>query len=198
MFEAITHFYQVLKVKPPSMKEVINKKALTLYLLLCWAVPALMVAVFVIVNYTVDDSIRYGGTDGRCLIDGIVALVVGIIVPVFISVTFNTFGVVFIVYVLGKIGYKNFKALASLDVRRRTLLRDIRVVLAVFFITGISWIIGAISLITMGKLVWTDYTFVTLETFQMVLIAVVYLCTKRIVRLYWNLLRSKNLKTVTL
>ena len=195
IFEAITHFYQVLKVKPPSTKEMINKKALALYLSLCWGAPALIVAVFVIVNYTVEDSIQYGGTYGRCFIDGTVALVVGTLVPLFISVAFNISGGVFIVYVLGKIGYKNFKTQASLDVRKKSLLRDVRVVLAVFFITGISWIIGTISVITMGELVWTEYTFVILEALQMVLIAVVYLCTRRIFQLYWNLLRCESWKT---
>jgi hypothetical protein len=195
MFEAITHFYQVLKVKPPSTKEVINKKNLTLYLSLCWGVPALIVVVFVIVNYTVEDSIQYGGTDGRCSLYGTVALMVGFLVPLVISVAFNISGGVFIVYVLGKIGYKKFKTQASLDVRKKSLLRDVRVVLAVFFITGTSWTIGAISLITMGELVWTEYMYVILEALQMVLIAVVYLCTRRIFQLYWNLLRCKYLQT---
>ena len=60
---------------------------------MCWGVPALLVVIFVIINYTVEDSIQYGGTDVHCLLYGTVALMVGFLVPLVISVTFNISGV---------------------------------------------------------------------------------------------------------
>ena len=190
MVEAITHFYHVLKLKPSSNKKDINKKALTVYLVICWGSPAVLVAIYVAVNYTVEDSIKYGETDGRCFIDGLVPLLVGVMLPLIGTTALNIICGVFVFYVLVKVGHKNVQVQKSLDVRRKKLIRDIRVIFAVFLISGLSWIFGAVSLISQVEpsLRWSDYVFIILEPSQMVFLAIIYICTKRVARLYCNLL----------
>ena len=190
MVEAITHFYHVLKLKPSSNKTDINKKALAVYLVICWGSPAVLVATFVVVNHTVEDSIMYGETDGRCFINGLIPLLVGVLLPLVGTSILNIVCGVFVLYVLVKVGHKNVRARMSLDARRKRLIRDIRVIFAVFLISGLSWIFGALSLISQVEpsLRWSDYVFIILEPSQMVFLAVIYICTKRVARLYCNLL----------
>ena len=197
MVEAMTHFYHVLKLKPSSNKTDINKKALTVYLVICWGSPAVLVAIYIAVNYTVEDSIMYGETDGRCFIDGLIPLLVGVLLPLVGTTILNIVCGVFVFYVLLKVGHKNVQAQMSLDARRKRLIRDTRVIFAVFLISGLSWIFGALSLISQVEpsLRWSDYVFVILEPSQMVFLAVIYICTKRVARLYCNLLCCRKNST---
>ena len=197
MVEAMTHFYHVLKLKPSSNKTDINKKALAVYLVICWGSPAVLVAIYIAVNYTVEDSIMYGETDGRCFIDGLVPLLVGVLLPLVGTSILNIVCGVFVFYVLVKVGHKNVRVQTSLDVRRKKLIRDTRVIFAVFLISGLSWIFGAVSLISQVEpsLRWSDYVFVILEPSQMVFLAVIYICTKRVAGLYCNLLCCRKNST---
>ena len=120
---------------------------------------------------------------------GTVPIVVGILLPIFSVAIFNLGGVVFVIYVLGKVGYNNLKSHPSMDVRRKTLFQDIRVVLGVF-LSGLSWIFGAVSILETFR--WSDYMSILCEICQMFFLCVTYIFTKNIALLYRNLLCCKN------
>ena len=70
-------------------------------------------------------------------------------------------------------------------------LVQIRVMLGIFAVLGINWVFGFLAILV--DLLWAWYPFIILNSNQAVLIAIGFLGTKRILKLYYSLFNCKEL-----
>ena len=176
------HFYH-------AMKFIVNEEReswhyLILYMAAGWLSPLLILIVTVPVNYAIPGAVGYG-VDGLCWMNQTLAIVVSFIVPITICILFTTGAFVFVCIILAKWHSSN----VEIDKKHKTGSRNFRVLIAVFCITGATWVFGFLALIG-SALSWAWYLFIIFNTTQAVFVMLAYVCTAKVLRLYRNALRK--------
>ena len=133
--ELVRSFYNIKKLNKSTAE---NWKLLTLYMLLAWLSPLVIVIPTIIVNFTVEDSVNYG-VGSSCWINQPIALIVTFVVPVGLSVIFNVIAFVVVMVILGR--NRQGPMSWSLDPKeqRKQSWKDFRFAIALLTVTGLSW-----------------------------------------------------------
>ena len=181
--ELIRSFYNIKKLNKSTAE---NWKLLTLYMLLAWLSPLVIVIPTIIVNFTVEDSVNYG-VGSSCWINQPIALIVTFVVPVGLSVIFNVIAFIVVMAMIGCI--KRRPMVSSIDPKehRKQSWKNFRFAVALLTVTGLSWLFGFLALFS-SDLSWAWYLFIIFNTTQAVTILVAFLFTKKVFHLYWSLL----------
>ena len=145
-----------------------------------WLSPLLIVVVCIALNFSVD-LIGYG-KNSRCWITSRGALIGGFIVPVYLSVLFNTACFVVTCWSIFCSTLKH-KALTGEGKSR------VRVYISLGILMGLTWLFGFIAMSVNSVVTW--YLFVALNSTQGLLLSITFLCTKRNANLYSSLCRGK-------
>ena len=178
-----------------KLQSDISKKAksilLAIYLIIGWGLPLTITVITIIVNYTTDGLVLYGeafngsvGTDPpRPWINHPTSAVIAFIIPAVLALLFNAVAFVTLFVLLCK-ATKKERSIQS-------FLKYFRIVGALFTAMGLTWLFGLIALIP--ELRWAWYPFIILNSTQAMWIAVCFLLTKKIIKLYISLFNCKGL-----
>ena len=160
----------------------------SIYFILGWSIPLLITTVSIIVDFTTDSLVSYGvlsdGRSGSCWINHFESAIVAFIVPLVLTMIINLtlFIVVTVLLCLA--------ARSSNKVDKKQNLAYFRVNTAVFSVTGLTWIFGFIALLAGTS--WAWYPFIIFNSTQGFVIFISFLFTKRVLKLYWNLLSCSH------
>ena len=183
--EMVKNTYNIRKLNKRPHE---NWKLLTLYILLAWLLPLVIVIPTIIVNFTVDSSVNYGiGPGGGCWINQPIALIVTFVIPVGLSIIFNVIAFVIVMVVIGCIRCRPIASSPGSTERKKKTWKDFRFALALLTVTGLSWVFGFLALFS-SQLSWAWYLFIIFNTTQALTIVVTFLFTKKVFHLYWSLL----------
>lgn len=178
-------FFMATKLRPDDSKHL-KARLLVVYLLVGWSLPLIITTATVITNYTTEGLVQYGEREGddnntaQCWINHALSLVVAFLVPVGVAILFNTIFFVVSVSLLCKASNTSVKSIRS------TQGRNIRVIIAAFVTTGITWLFGILAIFNQT---WAWYPFIAFNSSQAMLIALAFLLTRRVLQLYRTLLR---------
>ena len=182
--ELVRNFYNVRRVK----KDTANKcKLLTVYMLVAWLSPLVVVIPTIIVNFTVENSVDYG-VGGSCWMNQLVGMAIAFGIPVFFSIVYNT--IVFVVVVVIVVQMRRQSASKTEDFvssKKKSPWNDVRFVFALFTLTGLSWLFAFFALFS-PALSWAWYLFVIFNTTQALSVSFAFLFTGKVLRLYRSLL----------
>ena len=193
--ELVRSFYNIKKLNKSAAE---NWKLLTLYMLLAWLSPLVIIIPTIIVNFTVEDSVNYG-VGSSCWINQPIALIVTFVVPVGLSIIFNVIAFVVVMVIVGHIRYGPMASSIDPKEQRKQSWKDFRFAIALLTVTGLSWLFGFLALFS-SDLSWAWYLFIIFNTTQAVTVLVAFLFTKKVFHLYWSLLcclRTRHSKTIT-
>ena len=193
--ELVRSFYHIKKLNKSDAE---NWKLLTLYMLLGWLSPLVIVTPTIIVNFTVEDSVNYG-VGSSCWINEPIALIVTFVVPVGLSVIFNVITFIIVMVIVAHIRHKQMASSHDPKEQKKQSWKDFRFAVALLTVTGLSWLFGFLALFS-SDLSWAWYLFIIFNTTQAVAVLVAFLFTKKVFYLYWSLLCcsiAKPSKTVT-
>jgi G protein-coupled receptor 64/G protein-coupled receptor 126 len=181
--ELVRSFYNIKKLNKGAAE---NWKLLSLYMLVGWLSPLVIVIPTIIVNFTVDNSVNYG-VGNSCWINGAIALIVTFVVPVGVSIVLNT--ITFIIVMVMLIRIRNRPMVASSDPseRKKQSLKDLRFAVTLLVLTGLSWLFGFLALLS-RDLSWAWYLFIIFNTTQALAVLMSLFFTKKVFRLYHSLL----------
>ena len=190
-FEMARTFYEAFKLRQSETKRV-KRNLLVSYLLIGWGAPLIITVVTIIVNYTTDGLVLYGvqedGTLGSCWINHLESSVVAFIVPLALSLLFNS--VAFTVTLV----FICTAARSQAKLHKDKNIPYIRLTLAVFSVSGLTWLFGLLAIFSSAA--WTWYPFIVFNTLQGLFIFVVFLTTKRVLKLYLGLFGVKQKASV--
>ena len=181
--ELVRSFYHIKKLNKSDAE---NWKSLTLYMLLGWLSPLVIVIPTIIVNFTVEDSVNYG-VGSSCWINQPIALIVTFVVPVGLSVIFNVIAFIVVMVILGHVRYRPMASSHDPKEQKKQSWKDFRFAVALLTVTGLSWLFGFLALFS-SDLSWAWYLFIIFNTTQAVTVLVAFLFTKKVFYLYWSLL----------
>ena len=173
-------FTMVIQMKQDEKRSSKNK-LLIMYVILGWGIPLLITIPTIIVNYTIDDAVRYGtdidGSPGLCWINDTLSLIIAFVVPIFLSILLNIFLFVTAVILI---------CAASPDSKyvKSQRSRQIRIITAIFTVLGITWIFGFIALLANQS--WAWYPFIILNSTQALLVSIMFVGTKKIILRYYS------------
>ena len=190
--EIVRNFYQAFKMKAHEPKAY-KVKLLVVYALLGWGIPLLIVLLSIIVNFTTTDLVLYGeledGTPGICWINHPLSVVVAFVVPLGISLIYNT-----VIFVIATI-YLCISSISHSKLKNDKKVPFLRLNIAIFSVSGITWLFGFIALLP--ELQWAWIPYIILNSAQGFVIFVAFLCTKRVALLYLGLFTRHWRKGVT-
>ena len=190
--EIARNLYRASRMKTKESKSH-KVKLLLAYLLTGWCIPLLIVLIAVIVNFTTTDLVLYGeledGTQGRCWINHAASVFVSFVTPLAISLIYNTTLFVLITIYL----CKSARSHSKLNVDKKGNVSFLRLNVAVFSVSGISWFFGFLALLP--GLLWAWIPYIILNSTQGFVIFLLFLCTKRVARLYIALVFHRNVKS---
>ena len=190
--ELVRSFYNIKKLNKSADG---NWKLLTLYMLLAWLSPLVIVIPTIIVNFTVEDSVNYG-VGSSCWINQPIALIVTFVVPVGLSVIFNVIAYVAVMVMVGQIRRRPMTSSLDPDHQKKQSWKDFRFAVALLTVTGLSWLFGFLALFS-SDLSWAWYLFIIFNTTQAVTVLVAFLFTKKVFHLYGSLLCCSRAKPST-
>ena len=183
-------FYRASKLRTEEMKR--SKSIIfTIYFIIGWSLPLLISVVTIVVNYSTEGLVHYGifedGTLGSCWINHFESAIVAMVVPVAISLAFNT--IMFAIVAMFLIqAYKSLKKMSKSN------YLYFRLTVAVFAISGLTWGFGFVAILVGAA--WPWYPFIILNSIQGFVIFLTFLCTQKIGKLYLTLLlKCKRSKT---
>ena len=185
-FEMCRVFFMATKLRLDNSKRT-KAQLLVVYVLVGWSLPLIITTASVITNYTTEGLLQYGEIEGeendrsvQCWINHSLSLVVAFLVPVGVAVVLNTILFVVSICLLCKASSTSVKSV------RNTQGRNIRVIIAAFVTTGITWLFGILAIFNQT---WAWYPFIVLNSSQALIIALAFLLTRRVLQLYYTLLR---------
>ena len=187
--ELVRSFYNIKKLNKSAAE---NWKLLTLYMLLGWLSPLVIVIPTIIVNFTVEDSVNYG-VGSSCWINQPITLIVTFVVPVGLSIIFNAMAFVVVMVIVAHIRHKPMVSSHDPKEQKKQSWKDFRFAVALLTVTGLSWLFGFLALFS-SDLSWAWYLFIIFSTTQAVTVLVAFLFTKKVFYLYWSLLRCLRTK----
>ena len=190
--EYIKLFVNANKLQPIN-QQLSQNKHLIGYISFGWGVPLVITTVTVIVNYMIDGAVRYGtnedGTHGLCWINERYGVIFAFVLPILFSMLFN---IIIFVIVVVLICIASRRSITDLKQHR---LVQIRVILCIFAVLGITWLFGFLALLS--NLSWPWYMFIILNSNHSVVIAAAFLGTKKIFRLYCSVLKCKHRRPIS-
>ena len=157
---------------------------LVIYMIIGWGLSLAITVIAIIVNYATDGLVLYGetsdGSAGNPWINHPTSAVIAFICPAVLALLFNVaaFATSFVLLC---------KAAGSM----RSVKKHVRIIVALFTAMGLTWLFGVIALIP--ELSWAWYPFIILNSTQAMWIAVMFLLTKKIIKLYISLFNCKRL-----
>ena len=195
-FEMMRTFYNAHQMKPVRPSTTL----FVIYVFLGWGLPFLIVGASLIANFVTDAILRFdnlvlygvleNGMVGSCWINHFESAIVAFIAPVTLSLLLNLIFFTVIVVLL------------CLAVRSQTRLdKDnkntpyIRVVIAIFFVSGLTWGFGFLAIL-IGT-AWSWYPYILLNSTQGLVIFLAFLCTKKVGGLYLSICRKGGKKPAT-
>ena len=172
-----------------KLQSDISKKAklvlFLVYLLIGWGLPLIITVITVIVNYTTNGLVLYGetpnGTVSIAWINHRASAAVAFVTPVAVALLFNAAAFLTTVILL----CKATRTETNGGDPKRKKWKHLRIVSALFTVMGLPWLFGFLALI--GQLRWAWYPFIILNATQAVWIAVTFLVTRKIGKLYVSL-----------
>ena len=180
-FEVVRKFYQAKKLIMDSKENKL--RLLIIYVLIGWGLPLLVTTVSIIVNFTTSGLVLYGvladGSLGSCWINHLESALIAFVVPLVLSLSFNL--VMFIVVIV----YNIMASRSQAKLKKAENIPFFRVTLAVFSVTGLTWIFGFIAILAGAS--WAWYFFIVLNSTQGFVIFVAFLFKKKILKLYLGL-----------
>ena len=171
------HFYQALKFIVSEERE--SWRYLILYMAAGWLSPLVVLIVTVPLNYAVSGTVGYG-VDGLCWMNQTLAIILSFIVPLAISILFTIGTFMFVCVILVDLRSRSD---VSEELKHNTRSHNCRVLVAIFSVTGFMWLFGFFALMD-SALSWAWYIFIILNTTQAVFMALAYICTTKVLRLY--------------
>ena len=183
--EMVRNFYRARRNLSDS-----NKTKYQLYMAyfsIGWCLPLLVVTICIILNFSVDGLILYGvDSDGGiagCWINHFESFIVAFLLPLVLSLSCNLLMFIITMFLLW-----SFRSKSTLDKSNTNTL--IRVGLAVFSTTGLTWIFGFLAIPSRAKWVW--YPFVIFNTTQGFNIFLAFLFTRKTLGLYHSLVKDRK------
>ena len=188
-FETCRVFSLAVKLQSDISKK--SKRILLLiYLLIGWGLPLAITVITIIVNYTTDGLVLYGetsnGSAGRPWINHHASAAVVFLAPAVLALLFNSAAFITVVILLCKSAQSNQTKGKSIA----KYWKYIRISGALFAVSGVSWVFGLFALIPV--LHWAWYPFIIFSASQALWIAVTFLLTKKIIKLYISLITCDN------
>ena len=181
-FETCRIFKLAVKMQYNVSKKV-KSILLVIYLIIGWSLPFTITVITIIVNYTTDGLVLYGetseGSAGPPWINHPISALIAFICPAVLALLFNAVAFVTLFVLL-------CKAAGSI----RSFLKKFRIIIALFLAMGLTWLFGLITLIP--ELSWAWYLFIILNSTQAMWIAIMFLLTKKIIKLYISLFSCKR------
>ena len=189
--EMACNFYAAKKLVRTVKKN--KRRSLVLYMLVGWGVPVGICVITIALNYSGRSLILYGVTSegrvGNCWINHFLSFILSFLVPLVISLTVNL--VMFVV--VSVLLCQAAKNKSKLQNKNSSLL--VRVWIAMFFITGFTWVFGFIAI--PDEISWAWYPFVILNSTQGFNIFLAFLCTRKVFKLYKMCLTGKGKKALS-
>jgi hypothetical protein len=178
--EIARNLYQAFKMKARESKAY-KVKLMIVYALLGWGIPLLIVLLTIIVNFTATGLVLYGETEdgSSCWINHPASLIVVFTTPLGTLLFYN-----FVIFVIVTV-YLCVSSRSHSKLNRSTKVPFLRVNIAMFFVSGVTWLFGFIALLPGLQWAWIPY--VIFNSSQGFVIFVVFLCTKRVALLYLGL-----------
>ena len=183
-FEMARTFNQALNLKAQKSNRFKRNLFIT-YFLIGWGLPLLVTVMSIIVNFTTDGLVLYGvlsdGTQGSCWINHLESAIVAFVVPVCLSLLFN-----FTTFIVVSV-YLFMASRAQDKVEKHNHVSYLRINLAIFTVSGLTWLFGFIAILAGTS--WAWYVFIILNSSLGFVIFVAFLFTKKVLQLYLSLLR---------
>ena len=179
-FEMVRIMYQANKLRQVESSTVANKMFL-LYFSIGWGIPATIILVLVVVNFTTD-AIQYG-KDGVCWIGQTASFFAAFLTPVILFILFN--GITFMVTFTFL--FRASRAQVKLNIQNKKSF--IRITIGIFSITGLTWIFGFVALL--AKEIWVWCFYIILTSTQGLFICIAFTFTQKIFSMYKNKLRRQ-------
>ena len=186
--EITRSFYLARKLS----KESANTKQRLFFtsVVIAWVVPLAVIVILVILDFTTSNLVQYGSSDGMvmigCWINHYQSFLVTFLVPLSLSLALNI--VLFsITSALIFLAYKDQTKLGKIRSNNTTAL--IRIWLAAFILTGLSWILGFLAHLTTS---WVWYLFTIFNTTQGFALSLSFVLTRKVVWSYLELLGLKK------
>ena len=179
-FEMVRIMYQANKLRQVESSTVANKMFL-LYFSIGWGIPATIILVLVVVNFTTD-AIQYG-KDGVCWIGQTASFFAAFLTPVILFILFN--GITFMVTFTFL--FRASREQAKLNTQNKKSF--IRITIGIFSITGLTWIFGFVALL--AKEIWVWCFYIILTSTQGLFICIAFTFTQKIFSMYKNKLRRQ-------
>ncbi len=180
--ETTRSFYQAQMLIKKSSK---NKIAFFGYFMIGWILPLAVSIVSVTLNFTTA-LIQYGtnsqGELAGCWINHYYSLIVVFLVPLVLSLATNLVLMVIITAFLFKVHWDQSK------VDKSSISTIIRVWLAIFTITGLTWIFGFIAI--SKHISWMWYPFVAFNSSIGLFMFLAFIFTKKVFNLYRGLVKK--------
>ena len=184
-FETCRVFSLAVKLQSDISKK--SKRILLLiYLLIGWGLPLAITVITIIVNYTTDGLVLYGetsnGSAGRPWINHHASAAVVFLTPAVLALLFNGAAFITVVVLLCKSAQSNQTKGKSIA----KYWKHIRISGALFAVLGVSWVLGLFALLPVLK--WAWYPFIIFSASQALWIALTFLLTEKIIKLYISLI----------
>ena len=184
-FEMTKTFYQARKLVQDSRQT--KCKYLIIYLTVGWILPLVISTITIVVNFTTNGLVLYGvnshGQIAGCWINHYQSFIIAFVLPLVLSLSCNL--VLFVITTV--LLCRAYKDQAKVD--KSNIFTMTRVWLAVFTITGLTWIFGFVAIL--HELSWMWYLFVICNSTQGFSIFLTFIFTKKVLNLYKKLLRKK-------
>ena len=176
-FDAVRKFYRARNMIVDSKRDKLH--LLISYVLIGWGVPLLLIIVCIIVNFTTSNLVLYGvladGSLGSCWINHLESALIAFVAPLILSISFN-----FVMFII--VTYFIIVAYRSQSKQRRNNTPLLHLNVAIFCTTGLTWIFGFIAILAGAS--WAWYLFIIFNSTQGFAIFVVFLFTKKTLKLY--------------
>ena len=183
--EMVRNFYRAKKNLSDCKKT--KYQLYVAYFSIGWCLPLLVVTISIILNFSVDGLILYGvDSDGRtvgCWINHFESFIVGFLLPLVLSLSCNLLMFIITMFLLW-----SFRSKSTLDKSNTYTL--IRVGLAVFSTTGLTWIFGFVAIPSRANWVW--YPFIIFNTTQGFNIFLAFLFSRKTLGLYHSLVKDQK------
>ena len=191
-FEIVRKFLQARKLLIDSNKT--KNQLFMAYFCIGWFLPLLVIATSITLNFSVDGLFLYGvDKDGRiamCWINHFESFIITFLIPLILCLSSNLIMFSITTFLMYRASRERSKLQTS------NTLPLIRVWLAIFSTTSLTWIFGFLAIFDQVNWMW--YPFIIFNSTQGFTMFLAFLCTKNTLRLYLdNFLSHKKKVTVS-
>ena len=169
-------------------------RTLLLYMLIGWGLPVVICVITTALNFSGQGLVLYGvtadGSVGNCWINHFPSFILSFLVPLVVSLLVNI--ALLVVVTIFMCQSCNNQARQKHQTPHTAL---VRVWVAIFIIAGPTWVLGFLAIPDQTN--WAWYPFVLLNSTQGFVIFLTFLCTRKILGLYVNLLKGNGRQSAT-